>query len=43
MARRIVAICLLQPALDANYAAVKTDTYLWPVQDKQTDAKQVNE
>jgi hypothetical protein len=43
MTRRIVAICLLQPALDANYAAVKTDTYLWPVQVKQTDAKQVNE
>jgi hypothetical protein len=29
MARRIAAICLLQPALDANYAAVKADTYQW--------------
>jgi hypothetical protein len=30
MARRIAAICLLQPDLDANYAAVKADTYPWP-------------
>ena len=30
MARRIAAICLMQPALDANYAAVKADTYPWP-------------
>jgi hypothetical protein len=30
MARRIAAICLLQPALDANYAAVKANTYPWP-------------
>jgi len=30
MARRIAAICLLQPALDANYAAVKAGTYPWP-------------
>jgi hypothetical protein len=30
MARRIAAILLLQPALDANYQAVKADTYLWP-------------
>ena len=30
MARRIAALCLLQPQLDANYAAVKADTYPWP-------------
>ena len=29
MARRIAAICLMQPALDANYAAVKAATYNW--------------
>ena len=31
MSRRIAALCLLQPQLDANYAAVKADTYPWPV------------
>jgi hypothetical protein len=31
MARRIAAIVLLEPALDANYQAVKDETYLWPV------------
>ena len=30
MARRIAAILLLQPQLDANYLAVKADTYVWP-------------
>jgi hypothetical protein len=29
MARRIAAILLLEPALDANYEAVKADTYVW--------------
>ena len=29
-ARRIAAIVLLEPALDANYAAVKGATYAWP-------------
>ncbi len=29
MARRIAAILLLQPALDANYLAVRADTYVW--------------
>jgi hypothetical protein len=29
MARRIAALLLLEPALDANYAAVKADTYEW--------------
>jgi hypothetical protein len=30
MARRIAAILLLHPALDANYRAVVADTYKWP-------------
>jgi Type ISP C-terminal specificity domain len=30
MTRRIAAIRLLEPALEANYAAVKADTYPWP-------------
>jgi hypothetical protein len=30
MARRIAAILLLEPALDANYEAVKQSTYAWP-------------
>ena len=30
MMRRIAAILLLGPALDANYRAVKSNTYLWP-------------
>jgi hypothetical protein len=30
MARRIAAILLLEPALDANYQAVKANTYPWP-------------
>jgi hypothetical protein len=32
MIRRIAALLLLQPALDANYAAVKQDVYAWPQQ-----------
>jgi hypothetical protein len=32
MARRLAALCLLQPALDANYRAVTADTYSWPNQ-----------
>lgn len=31
MARRIAAIVLLEPALDANYQDVKNATYPWPV------------
>ena len=30
MIRRIAAILLLEPALDANYEAVKANTYPWP-------------
>jgi Type ISP C-terminal specificity domain len=30
MARRIAAIILLGPALDANYETVKKSTYKWP-------------
>lgn len=30
ISRRIAAILLLEPALDANYEAVKVSTYDWP-------------
>jgi len=30
MVRRIAALLLLQPALDANYHTVKTDAFPWP-------------
>ena len=30
MVRRLAALRLLEPALDANYEAVKGDTYAWP-------------
>jgi type ISP restriction-modification system protein len=30
IARRIAAIILMQPALNANYEAVKKSTYAWP-------------
>jgi hypothetical protein len=30
MARRIAALLLLGPSLDANYEAVKADAYVWP-------------
>jgi hypothetical protein len=33
MARRIAGILLLQPALDANYLAVKGNTYEWKTGD----------
>ncbi|MBI3950719.1 MAG: N-6 DNA methylase [Acidobacteria bacterium] len=33
IARRIAAILLLKPALDANYAAVKLATYVWHIQE----------
>jgi len=32
MARRIAALIVLQPDLDANYEAVKADTYPWPAE-----------
>jgi len=32
MARRIAALILMQPELDANYEAVKADTWPWPHQ-----------
>jgi len=35
MARRIVAILLLEPALDENYRDVKANTYAWPMADEQ--------
>ena len=31
MARRLAAVRLLEPALDANYAATLADTYAWPM------------
>ena len=30
MTRRIAALLLLQPALDANYQEVKAVSYVWP-------------
>jgi len=30
MVRRIAALCLLEPMLDANYIATKRNTYAWP-------------
>jgi hypothetical protein len=30
MIRRIAALLLLHPALDANYRTVKADVYAWP-------------
>jgi hypothetical protein len=30
MARRLAAVRFLEPALDANYAAITADTYPWP-------------
>ena len=30
MARRLAALILMQQELDANYEAVKTDTWAWP-------------
>ncbi len=30
VARRLAALCLLEPALDANYNAVRAETYPWP-------------
>ena len=30
MARRIAAIALMEPALDANYRAVRDNTWPWP-------------
>jgi hypothetical protein len=30
MVRRITAICLMQPAFDANYTMIKAATYTWP-------------
>jgi hypothetical protein len=34
MARRIAALLRLQPALDANYQAVKAAVYVWPTDPK---------
>jgi hypothetical protein len=34
MARRLAALCLLQPKLDENYRAVAQDPYPWPPVDQ---------
>jgi hypothetical protein len=40
MARRIAAILLLEPALDANYESIKANTFSWPPSpDPLADAK----
>jgi hypothetical protein len=38
MARRIALLVLMQPDLDANYEAVKADTWPWPHEKRPTDA-----
>jgi hypothetical protein len=30
MIRRLSALCLMQPELDANYVKIKAASYLWP-------------
>jgi hypothetical protein len=42
MVRRIAALLLLEPSLDANYLAVKAATYDWP-QDLAKPAVEVEE
>jgi hypothetical protein len=39
MARRIAALLLLQPVLDANYQAVKAASYDWTKQLDSTDSR----
>ena len=36
MVRRLTELVLLQPALDANYQAVKSNVYPWPAEDTAT-------
>ncbi len=31
MARRLAAICLARPQLDANYTSIKASTFAWPI------------
>ena len=38
MARRIAALLLLQPVLNANYQAVKAACYVWPKPSDSTDS-----
>jgi Type ISP C-terminal specificity domain len=37
MARRIAAILLLEPALDANYESIKANTFSWPPRPEPRD------
>ena len=41
MVRRIAALLLLDPQLDANYLAVKADLYEWPREEEATVQSQV--
>ena len=48
MARRLAAIVLMEPALNANYQAVKGASYAWPnpmafVEDKGLGASRIDE
>jgi hypothetical protein len=38
MVRRIAALLLLHPALDANYQAAKAASHLWPKQSDSTNS-----
>lgn len=38
IARRIVALLLLQPRLDANYRAITAETYAWPTRSESGQA-----
>ncbi len=35
VARRLAALALLEPALDANYNAVRADPYPWPQTERE--------
>ncbi len=35
VARRLAALVLLEPALDANYNAVRADPYSWPQTERE--------
>src|SRR5271157_3638563 len=39
MARRLTQLCLMQPALDANYQRVKASTYPWPSTNNEAEVK----
>ena len=41
IARRLTELCLMQPALDANYAQVKAAAYSWPKTESAKEAAAV--